>query len=170
MIAIGIDPSSNGGAAWATLRVEHHERVYLDHGDCESEIEIVRIVRGAADVVGIEVPVGGLGTKRGDDAGSRKRGEHLIRAASVGHFMRGFVTGAEPGTPVIALPSWAARKHLSLGGRAPSTDAEVERALRVVVPSWPGPRKTTNHHRDAAAVAFAAAMVAMTAERRASGT
>lgn len=170
MIALGFDPSSNGGAAWALLRVAPSERVYISHGECANEHELMGFVRGAAHVVGIEVPVGGLGTKRGDDAGSRKRGEHLIRAASVGHFIRGYVTGADPGVPVIALPSWAARKHLSLGGRAPSTDAQVEAALRVVVPTWPGPRKTTNHHRDAAAVAFAAAIVSMTTERRASGT
>lgn len=162
VIALGFDPSPTG-AAFALLRVDWRSREWVECGMLASEVDAIERIKetlrrfsfsGAGIVFGVEVPVGGLGTKLGDDPGSRKRGELLIATAGVGHFIRGYATAL--GLKVEAMPSYRARRHL-VG--SPRTDAQVDAALRMMIPNMPGPRKTTNHVRDAAAVAFAAATI-----------
>jgi len=162
MLALGFDASVEG-AAFALLRVDALRREYVDHGVCATEVELVRKLESSKDVsvIGIEIPVGGLGTKLGDDAGSRKRGEALIRTASTAHFVRGYVTATRGKDSVEAMPSYVARKYIGLGRSA--TDAQVTLALRAFVPTWPS--RSNDHHRDAAVVAIAAAMIHLARDR-----
>ena len=158
---LGFDPSTDG-AAWALLRVNHNHREYIAHGECSTEESLIERIREHVEldskrfeeqgIIGVEI-VADFGSKGTNEFGARARAKMLLRTQATAHFIRGYATGR--GLHVEALPSYAADRHLGLRGAV--TDAMVARALRVIVPTWPKAPKTNEHHRDAGAVAFAAA-------------
>ncbi len=62
--ALGFDPSTKG-ASWALLRVSASKREFVACGMCESEDELVAKLRATdtSVIVGVETPMGGLGTQ-----------------------------------------------------------------------------------------------------------
>lgn len=153
MLVLGWDPSVEG-AYWALLDLDQRTRVYVARGRCRTEAAIGAKLDECVTmnaIVGVETPVGGLGTERGDDAGSRARGAALMKTVKVAEFIR--VMAMSKGlveTEVLSVGT--CRKHLGL--RHGAKDAHVKQALRAIIPTWP--RLTNNHERDAATCAFAA--------------
>ena len=154
--ALGFDPSTEG-AAWALLRVSSTSREYLGHGDADDDKTIGTILSstsvndGTITVIGVETVEGALAP--GDKAASRARAKNLFAVNGVAHFIRGYALGR--GLHVEAMPSYVADRYLGIRRR--STDAIVASAMRAIVKGWPK-TKTTDHHRDAGAVALAAAV------------
>lgn len=169
--ALGFDASTEG-AAFAIVEADWNARRYRAHGELADERAIIEKLedfkRSGAEafpsraggwhdaklVVGVEIIKGGIATEKGNEGGARKRGQNLIATQAVAHFIRGYASAL--GLIVEAMPSYTARKHL--GFRTGSaTDAMVAQAIRALFPTWPREGITTDHHRDAGAVAFAAA-------------
>jgi len=155
---IGFDPSSNGGTAWAHLRVGPSERIYIERGELDDEAGIRTLLKGLALkpqpwIVGVEVVERGLNSRRGDEPGARAKARSLISTAKVGEFIR--ATALAYGLAVEAMPVWVARKYVGLYGK--TNDNVVKQALRAACPSWP--RLSNDHVRDAAVVAIAAGTV-----------
>ena len=150
--ALGFDPSTEG-AAWAFLSVTSSSREYVSHGDANDEAAILNVFRPvpSGTIIGVETVEGALAP--GDKAAARARAKNLFAVNGVAHFIRGYALGR--GLHVEAMPSWSADRYLGIRSR--STDAIVASAMRAIVKGWPKTR-TTDHHRDAGAVALAAAV------------
>lgn len=107
------------------------------------------------EMVAVEVPAGVVFQReRGGRLTRPAMTANLVEATGIGRELRGYAMGLGF---EVALAT-AVEVRAGLCGRHNADDAAVERMLRLRCRNWPGPRKTNDHERDAAAVALFAAL------------
>lgn len=127
----------------------------LDAGDRIGELRRMLNDEPFHPLVAFEIPSGVVYERDRRGAPSRPAmTKHLVEAAGIGRELRGvaLALGFEVATAT------AGEVRAALCGRNNADDAAVESMLRLRCPTWPAPRKTTNHERDAGAVAIFAAL------------
>jgi hypothetical protein len=127
----------------------------LDRADRIAALDRVLNDEPFLEMVAVEVPAGVVFQReRGGRLTRPAMTANLVEATGIGRELRGYAMGLGF---EVALAT-AVEVRAGLCGRHNADDAAVERMLRLRCRNWPGPRKTNDHERDAAAVALFAAL------------
>jgi Holliday junction resolvasome RuvABC endonuclease subunit len=160
---VGFDPSTKG-AAYAKLDVrDRATRVYIEHGVLANEEELRRFLAflTPTEIVAIERP-SSVFHIRGDALYEAKaKAVSLIETSRTAGVIFGIATARGLDVRELGPERWRA----AVVGRSGPSDDEVEARLRVLVPSWPAPRKSNPDHRDAGGVALGASMLSPVMQR-----
>lgn len=154
---LGIDPGKRIGVALLDVGARQAVQVALGEwlGDTDEDLVSTRLLLGTwlrthnPDLVAVERVVHVHGSSR---MGS-SYAEGLAWSNWVGGELAGLARALGAQVVTIAAGSWRA----GLAGSRTASDAQIARAIRLRVPSWP--MKSNEHQRDAAGVALAAGLV-----------
>jgi hypothetical protein len=151
MRILGIDPGKV--QSWALLDIEGQRRLYVDHGDV-ALIQDAAAVIERAELVTIEEPTTILPSKRLDGAGHRAAiglANGLLWAMQRVRDLERIAIRL--GKPVVLIQSSVARRGIGIRISKGGVDAQIAKAIPLLVAGWP--KRSRNHHRDGAVAAIA---------------